>query len=114
MDWYQEIDLPECQITIFSGIGPRDLEDDNVDVEVNYRNGIRYVGTLATLRNIKRLMERAPEENESFCQYFWCKDLVVVKDLRPETIVSTVQALLEADELGQAFQIVEDQDGDCR
>ncbi|MEM6794044.1 MAG: hypothetical protein AAF725_08670 [Acidobacteriota bacterium] len=105
---YSDLEIPGFWIRVYTGIGPRDLADDNVDVEVTHSSGVRYVGTLATLRNVQRFLEKeGSEEDEPGCGlYFWCSDLVIVQDLRSETIVKTVKALIEAEELGSAFQTI--------
>ncbi|HEV7672035.1 MAG TPA: hypothetical protein VGS22_26235 [Thermoanaerobaculia bacterium] len=100
-----EIKRPGWTLTVFSGDQGLDANDDNVDVEVQFVDGTRYGATLATTRNIDRLMQRDRDSGlESRGLYFWSAGLVVVRDLSIETILSTIERMLEVDDLTQAFE----------
>jgi hypothetical protein len=98
-------------IIILAGDGI-DLFDNNIDVEVHFDDGRRYMGTVFTYRNIESLFHRYTRTGE--CRnglYVWGSDMVVVRDLRDETIAEMVAGLLEEGALDGAFSRVEDEPG---
>jgi len=65
--------------------------NDNIDVNVIFRTGEVYFGTLVTVENMKSFLDRGD-------LYFWMTDMFVVKDLRKETIKLAIQqAIAEED-----------------
>jgi len=77
-------------------------DDDNVDIEVEFDSGERYVATLFTLKNIPSLMKRYESTHE--CHnggYFWASDMIVVQKLTKKNIQDTVVDL--SHELKHAF-----------
>jgi len=40
--------------------------------------------------------------------YYWCSDLVIVRDVAPTTIEACVEAMIASDELRQAFKRLSD------
>lgn len=78
--------------------------DDNIDVEVEFDNGSRYTATFFTLKNLESLFEKNRVTGE--CGnglYVWAVEMIVVRDLRLETLRSTVESLLNEDEFHSAF-----------
>ena len=81
--------------------------DDNVDVEVRFPDGSRYVATFFTLTNIATLFNKNRETGECLGGlYFWAADMIIVESLEPGTLVATVSGLLEDDEFFSAFSSV--------
>ncbi|NSL88295.1 hypothetical protein ECE50_015755 [Chitinophaga sp. Mgbs1] len=68
-----------------AGYTINDIHNDNIDLHVILPDGDVYFATFFTLLNIKSLMEK------DHITYFWATDMVIVADLRKETIKSAVQ-----------------------
>jgi hypothetical protein len=91
-------------IQSIQGADPVDPQTDNLDLEVTLEDGDRYVATLFTLANIRRIMDQYRNTGEcNNGQYFWASDMVIVHDLTEETIKSTVEDLLATGEFNKAF-----------
>lgn len=81
-----------------------DIANDNVDVAVEFANGKQYIATFFTVLNIQRIMEGYQHTGEClYGTYFWCSDLIVVKDLRMETIEATIKDLIQREMLETIF-----------
>ncbi len=64
------------------------VHDDNFDVNIVLENDEVYFGTLFTLTNIDKLMEKNREI------YFWSTDMLIVKELSYQGIHAALQAVL--------------------
>ncbi|WP_426790740.1 hypothetical protein [Sphingobacterium sp. WOUb80] len=62
--------------------------NDNLDVNIILENDEVYFGTLFTLTNIDKLMEKNREI------YFWSTDMLIVKDLSYQGIHAALDAVL--------------------
>lgn len=103
-----ERDIGAAKLTIFLGAEPYDINDSNVDIEVALADGRRLGATLFTLANIGKLMRSYEASGEcDHGSYFWCKDLVVVRDLSVPSIEELVRSLLRTGEIGEVFQLLE-------
>lgn len=89
--------MDQFKIMFPSGFCVKNLDDDNIDVNVILPNGFVYFGTLFTLLNIRSLMKNSDE------LYFWATDMIIVKDLKKETIRSTIFKIIEDGYLEMAF-----------
>lgn len=81
-----------------------DSNNSNEDIIVSYK-GQRYSATLFTLENIKSLMERYEATGE--CgngSYFYCLDMVLVKNLRRTTILDAIDNIISEGEIDQALK----------
>ncbi|WP_312747881.1 hypothetical protein [Sphingobacterium multivorum] len=65
-----------------------DVDDDNLDINIILENDGVYFGTLFTLTNINKLMEKNREI------YFWSTDMLIVKELSYQGIHAALQAVL--------------------
>lgn len=92
------------QLHLVEGEGGLDPLDDNVDVEVRFSNGTRYTATFFTLENIRRLLHRYEKSGEC-CQglYFWAADIIIVRDLRRESLEETIDDLIATGEFYSVF-----------
>jgi hypothetical protein len=80
---------------------------DNVDVEVQLRDGRRFGATFFTLTNIQRLFEK--NRNTGECAsglYLWAANMILVRDLSMATIEGTVEDLMAMDEFENAFSFL--------
>ena len=77
-----------------------DVDNDNIDVEVIVDKTERYVPTFFTMRNIESLLGKYRASGECASgTYFWAADLIVIRDLKLETIRTAVQTLVETGEI---------------
>lgn len=88
---------------------PWDARDSNIDVIVSFDDGRVYSGTLATLNNIRTIMEENyPSSGELLSgKYFWCVNLVVTRDNSMETIRAVIDDLVVSKGLFTIFMQIE-------
>ena len=76
----QRIDEHDYQLLIYQNSEEKLTNDDNVDVEVVFKNGKRYVATMFTLDNIHKLMDRYKESGEcAYGLYFCGSDMILLR-----------------------------------
>ena len=76
-----------------------------LDVTVRTVNGETFEGTFATPTMIVERLARFAESGENAQGlYFWCSDLVVVRELNERTVVDTVRDLADAGLLASVFE----------
>ena len=77
---------------------------ENVDVEVTLDDGSRWVATLLTLDEIRRLMERWKTTGECLDgSYFQCADLVIVDRPGIEAAADLLRRLVDAGHIRDVF-----------
>jgi hypothetical protein len=82
-----------------------DPNDDNVDVFVNFTNGVRYVATFFALANLRTLLEKYRQTGECAGGTFvWSTYMIVVEHLTREAVEKTVADLIATGEFGRAFE----------
>ena len=74
-----------------------DVYDDNLDVNIILENDEVYFGTLFTLTNIDKLMEKNCEI------YFWSTDMLIVKELSYKGIYAALQTVLNDGSFNSVF-----------
>jgi hypothetical protein len=94
---------------VFYDTSAVDFQRDNVDVEVLLFDGSRFSATCCTVENISRLMLSHRETGEN-CEglYFWASDLVVVRDISPQTLIRLARSLVETGDLSTVFRRLDD------
>lgn len=100
---------PNYTVKVLTGTDELDPWDDNVDVEVEFGDGTRYGATFFTPENIRRLMEQWSRNQEPWCKqglYFWCTDMVIVRELTVEAIAEVIEDLIAQGEFKEAFQLL--------
>ena len=81
-----------------------DIYDDNIDVEVRFESGERYIPTFFTVRNIQSLMDKNKVTGEnSNGKYIWAADMVIVETLTDDVIRATIDDLIETGDFFSAF-----------
>lgn len=101
---YKIIDEHDYQLIIYQNTTVKLKNDNNVDVEVVFKNGKRYVATMFTLDNIHKLIDKYKESGEcDYGRYFWAADMILLRELSISTIRATVKAMILCDELKMAF-----------
>lgn len=71
--------------------------DDNVDFHIVMETGEVYFGFAATPENLRTLLEKREKS------YFWDTDLIVVPDLRRETIRTAIEECLRGHYFEEIF-----------
>lgn len=104
-----QIKTPNYTILIFEGADGMDVNDDNVDVEVQFADGERYGASFFTLENIRKLMVKDESEgNFNHGQYFWISDLIIINRLTHAEIQSAIDHMIEIGTLKRAFSRLEE------
>ena len=100
--------MKEFYITIIDKI--RDIYNDNVDVQVNYK-GKNYIATLITLKNIQTLMENHKKSGESLNgSYFWASGSFIIRDLKIDTINAVIKEMIKEEEFFDVFEKVDEEE----
>jgi hypothetical protein len=97
------VEETDYKIIIFEGATAMDPNNDNVDVNVLFNSGERYVATFFTLTNVEYLINSWIETKEHNAKYFWSSDAIVVEKLDTETIREVVKNLIALNDLSSAF-----------
>ncbi len=91
-------------ITVLAGPQGLDTLTDNVDVEVAFDDGSRYMATFFTVQNVQKLMESYEQTGECMKGfYFWASDMILVRRLSRENIAKVVADLISKGEFDKAF-----------
>jgi hypothetical protein len=94
------------KITVHAGLEGLDPITDNVDVEVVFDDGSRYMATFFTLENIQKIMENYQQSGECMKgSYFWATDMILVRRLSRENIAKVVGDLIGKGEFEKAFSL---------
>jgi len=97
-------------VLMFCGSQPPSAYDDNVDVEVRFRDGRRFGATFFTIGNVAATMTRWQETGEcSHGLYFWATHPIIVSNLDHQTVLRTVEHLMETGEFALAFEQLADE-----
>lgn len=82
-----------------------DPEDDNIDVEIYVNSSVRYSATFFTVQNVATLMERYRHTGECAAGAYFCAvDMILVRDLKIETLEKAIHDLVETGEIQWACQ----------
>ncbi len=77
--------------------------DGNADVHI-FLHDAAFAGTLYTVDSIRELMARHERTGECASgRYFFDPTMVIVRNLRPETILAVAEELVKSGELSKAF-----------
>jgi hypothetical protein len=96
----------EFEVVVLSD-GKWSIDDDNIDIQVSTKDGKKYSATLFTPKNVFTLMDRYKTSGECANGTFvWAVEMIILRDLSHESILSTVEELIRSGECtnkGQAF-----------
>ncbi|ATN04842.1 hypothetical protein CRN76_05225 [Chryseobacterium indologenes] len=81
--------MKDFKVVFPSGYNVNDYYDDNIDLNIILPNGRVFFATFFTVLNINNLIEK---EN---ALYFWSTDMIIVRDLKKETIRSVVFRMID-------------------
>ena len=89
---------------VIGGLKLVDSTRHNVDVEVHFEDGSRFVATFFTLRNIHFLFDKNQGTGECVAGlYFWASDMILVTDYSIEIFTATIDDLLTDGAFSRAF-----------
>jgi hypothetical protein len=92
------------KVKVIAGCGGIDPVDDNVDVQVTFDDGSRYLATFFTFENVQRLVEKYTESGECMRgSYFWASDMILVRRLGRANISKVIADLISKGEFDKAF-----------
>ncbi|MGO8746356.1 MAG: hypothetical protein ACLQNE_10230 [Thermoguttaceae bacterium] len=95
------------KIIVVAGTQGLDPLRDNVDVEVVFDDGSRFVATFFTLENVQMIMDGYRQTGEcSKGLYFWASDMILVRRLTRQNIAKVVGDLIGEGEFEKAFSQV--------
>ena len=77
-----------------------DVLNDNIDIKIVLSSNLVYSGTFYTISNIKELIEN------TFPEYFFAEDTVIVKDLSYISINTVIIDLLEKDLMESCMSMI--------
>jgi hypothetical protein len=89
--------MVKFKIIFPSGYDVKNINNDNIDINVVLPNERVYFATLFTLQNIQMLMQ------SSELSYFWSTDMIIVKNLEKETIKKAVTQIIAEFHLEVSF-----------
>lgn len=81
--------MMDFKVVFPGGYNFNDYYDDNIDLNIILPNGCVFFSTFFTILNIKNLIER---DN---ALYFWSTDMLIVKDLKKETIKNVIFNMID-------------------
>ena len=93
--------------------GPWDTTNDNIDIQVRMRNGRVYVATMFTVSNLTELLARYEQSGECASgTYVWAVEMIVMKDLTEQSILKTIDDMVETREIDAAMRLLSSSDSD--
>lgn len=90
----------EFKIRFPTGYKINDYYNDFIDIIVILPNGAMHFGTAYTLDNIQETMDRLNHT------YFWATDFFIVKDLKIETILNTIDKSIDEGSFDMMFSVI--------
>lgn len=83
----------------------KNYEDDNCDVIVSFNNGDEYIASFFTFKNIETLRKNFSDSGECMSgKYFWASDMILIDNLKTDSIKSVIRYLIENNEFESIFK----------
>ena len=103
-DVYVVVSAPDYDVAILVGNAPPDPLDDNVDVEVRFKDGNLYTATFFTLKNLESLFKKYKLTGEcNHGTYFYSINMIIVERIEPNLIAESIKDLIRNNEFEHAF-----------
>lgn len=81
-----------------------DINNDNTDVIVEFKNGTRWIASFFTYSNISKLVEKNRSTGECLGgKYFWSSDMLLVDEISRERIKEVINHLISEGEFEAIF-----------
>ncbi|MEU8192744.1 hypothetical protein AB0C10_03065 [Microbispora amethystogenes] len=102
--------LFEMNIPVWEGYEPD--RADQADTTITLPDGSRRYATFMTLDLVQKLMDKNARTGESLSgRYFWCSDLIIIRDVGFEGMAAAIRDLIESGEVEQACSLLDPPEG---
>ena len=99
----RKLGFEEFDVTVLSN-ELWDVRDDNIDIEVDLRDGRRFAATFFTVKNLTSLLEKFRESGECANGTFvWAVEMIVLRDLTDVSIHATIRDLITTEKIESAM-----------
>ncbi|SIT25241.1 hypothetical protein SAMN05421786_11483 [Chryseobacterium ureilyticum] len=88
--------MKDFKVVFPSGYSVNDYYNDNIDLNIILPSGTVFFSTFFTIINVKNFID------EDDTGYFWSTDMLIVKDLKKETIKNVIFKMIKDGYLGSA------------
>ena len=103
----------EMLIARWEGHEPETAEE--ADATITFPDGSRRYATFMTLDVVRRIMDKDARTGESLGgRYFWCSDLIIVRDVGLENMVAAIRDLISCGDVERACGLLVPLDEDRR
>ncbi|ETK35590.1 hypothetical protein [Microbispora sp. ATCC PTA-5024] len=93
--------LFEMTIPAWEGYGPDTA--DEADVTITFPDGSRRYATFMTVDVIQKVIDKNARTGESLGgRYFWCSDLIIIRNVGFEEMAAAIRDLIESGDIEQA------------
>jgi len=82
----------------------KDFDQLGVDLIVTLDNGFKYLGCLVTIEVLNDYFSNKDDVTTSIRTFYWCKQLIVVKDIEMKTIKKMIDEMLDQSIFSKAFE----------
>ncbi|MFJ2028218.1 hypothetical protein [Streptosporangium sp. NPDC087985] len=101
----------EMLIPRWEGHEPETAEE--ADATITFLDGSRRYATFMTLDVVRRIMDKDARTGESLGgRYFWCSDLIIVRDVGLESMVAAIRELISSGGIEGACGLLDPLDED--
>jgi hypothetical protein len=105
---FYRITDPEFEMTIPAWEGYEPDTADEADATITFRDGSRRYATFMTLDVVQRNMDKNARTGECLGgRYFWCSDLIIVRDAGFEGMASAIRDLISSGEIEAACGLLD-------
>ncbi|GLW22264.1 hypothetical protein DI270_003045 [Microbispora triticiradicis] len=102
---------PLFEVTIPAWEGYEPDTADEADATITFPDGSRRYATFMTLDVVQKLMNKNARTGESLGgRYFWCSDLIIIRDVGFEGMAAAIRDLIESGEIEQACGLLDPPD----
>ncbi|MFJ2030651.1 hypothetical protein [Streptosporangium sp. NPDC087985] len=115
-----EVDGPFCRVSEsgfemliprWEGHEPETAEE--ADATITFPDGSRRYATFMTLDVVRQIMDKNARTGESLGgRYFWCSDLIIVRDVGLESMVAAIRDLISSGDIEGACGLLDPLDED--
>ncbi|MEO3854617.1 hypothetical protein [Acrocarpospora sp. B8E8] len=94
---FYRITDPKFEMTIPAWEGYEPGTADQADATITFPDGSRRYATFMTLQVVQQIMDKDAHTGESLGgQYFWCSDLIIIRDIGFESMAAAIRDLVSS------------------
>jgi hypothetical protein len=94
--------------------GAWDINNDNTDVIVSFKDGSRWVASFFTYSNIEKLTQKNRKTGECMSgKYFWSSDMILVDEVSRKRIEEVIKHLIMENEFDRIFKLCKPEKEEC-